>query len=41
MPGIGGLSHFARTASASVTTARATLLMVIFHLLRERPRLDP
>lgn len=32
MPGIGGLSHFARTASASATAARATLLMVMLHL---------
>jgi hypothetical protein len=31
--GVGGLSHLARTASASVTAARATLLIIIVRLL--------
>lgn len=37
MPGIGGLSHLARAASVSVTSARATLLAVIITHMGEPP----
>lgn len=36
MPGIGGLSHFTRTASASLTAARVILLIDMVQLLSTR-----